>query len=130
MSTKVPFLVLSMAAAADLSTKQYYGVKVDSNGRAALAAAGEPCIGVLQNKPDALGKEASVAVLGVSKMVSAGTIAAGARVATDANGKATTATLGATTSSNVIGIAMEGASANDVFGVALLHMGGVPTTSA
>ncbi|CAB4180606.1 hypothetical protein UFOVP1040_86 [uncultured Caudovirales phage] len=142
MSTQIPFLTITLPAAADLSTKQFYGMKVDSAGRAAVAAAGELCVGVLQNKPDAIDKEATISVLGASKMVAAGSITAGAQVAVDANGKATTATKAAVNTSdggvaadaviasNVIGIALTGASANDVFPVLLLHAGAVPTTAA
>jgi hypothetical protein len=53
MSTDNPGIDISLPAADDLSTKQYYAVKVDSSGNAAVAGAGQPAIGVLQNKPDA-----------------------------------------------------------------------------
>ncbi|HEY6965895.1 MAG TPA: hypothetical protein VI229_00375 [Burkholderiales bacterium] len=142
MSTQVPFLVLSLIASGDLSTKQFKGVKIDTNGEVAVAGLGEMCIGVLQNKPDARGREASVAVFGVSKMVvgTAG-VTRGLPVGVDANGDAINGEKGqvdtdgnaqsnlALLGSNMIGIALETGVDNDIVPVALLHMGMVPTTA-
>jgi hypothetical protein len=131
---------ITLVAAADLSTKQFYGVKIDSNGKAALAAAGEFAIGILQNNP-ALGVAATVRISGASKGIAGAAITAGALVTTDANGKIVTATLARTKTddagvaadallgSNVIGVAMEGAgAANDVIQIAIVHAGASPTT--
>lgn len=133
---------MTLVAAADLSAKQYYAVKIDSNGQAALAAAGEPAVGILQNKPIA-GQSATVWAFGPrSKAVAGGTIAAGALVASDANGKFVTATTGKTNTSdagaaadpligsNVLGVAVTSAVSGDIFTVVLCGLGAVPTTNA
>lgn len=138
-----PLLDVSIEASGDLSTKQYYAVKVDGNGQVAVAGAGEFAVGVLQNKPAAAGRAASVRTLGITRMVAAGVIAPGAYVASDASGKATTATEASTDTqagaaadplvgSNVIGIALNktNSAANDLIPVLLLHPGAVPTTAA
>lgn len=75
-------------AAADLSTKQFFIVKMTATG-VNLAGNGEQALGVLQNKPDALGKAATVASVGsTSKVVAAVALAVGADVSSDAAGKA------------------------------------------
>ena len=133
----------NLVAAADLSAKQYFGVKVDSAGKIALiAAAGELAIGILQNKPEAA-QAAEVMVSGVSKGVASGAIAAGAKVAFDSAGKLKAAVLGKVDTSDagaaadpligshVIGILLEAAGADgDIVAVQMLHLGLVPTTSA
>lgn len=128
----------SLEAAADLSAKQFYAVKVDSAGKAALAGAGDRAFGILQNTPTQ-GQMASVAFDGISKAVAGGTIAAGAQVEVDANGKMVTASkavVDSTVSSatdavkggNVIGIAMEAAVAGQIFSVMVQPSGAAPTT--
>lgn len=80
----------SYIANADLSTKQYFCVKLAAGPKVALcAAATDRAIGILQNKPAADGRNASVRHLGISKAVSDGTsaIAVGDLVGTDANGR-------------------------------------------
>lgn len=88
---------VSAPANTDLSTKQYFFVKLtDSSGvgRAAVTGDGESAIGVLQNKPDAAGKSATIGYTGISKVKAGGTITAGQPVASDANGEAVTAATG------------------------------------
>ena len=75
-----------MPANADLSAKQYYGVKVASN-KIALAGAGVQCLGVLQDKPNADGVAGVVAFGGVSKIALGGTVTSGQMIATDSAGK-------------------------------------------
>lgn len=82
---------LTFEAAADLSTKQYYAVKLDSNGQVVVAGDGEAAIGVLQNKPAAAGRAASVRVSGITHWIADGAIAVGAKVASSADGQAATA---------------------------------------
>lgn len=81
--------------AADLSTHQFKFVKVSAAHTIALCGLGQRAIGVLQNMPDNNKiKSAQVRQLnaGVSSKVKAGAaIAAGAKVASDANGYAITA---------------------------------------
>lgn len=133
--------VVSLVAAADLSAKQYYAVKVDSNGKAALAGAGEFVAGILQNKPVA-GQAANIAWGGVTKAFAGGNITAGNKVAADANGKfvaaseavVNTSDAGAAADpsigSNVIGVALTSASTGDVFAVLLTNSGATPKTAA
>lgn len=133
---------LSLVAAADLSAKQYRAVKVDSNGKAAVAGAGEAAIGILQNDPIS-GQAATVATVGArSKALAGGNITAGNYVAADANGAVVAATLGrvntsdaggavdAVIGSNIIGIALNGGVANDIITVLITLPGVAPTTAA
>lgn len=92
MAYEIPVHNLSLPAAADLSDEQFYAVKVDSSGKAALSGDGENAIGILQDKPDAADKIANVMVLGVSKAVYGGSVTAGDNLASDASGKLVTAT--------------------------------------
>lgn len=132
---------VSLLAAADLSAKQFYAVKVDSNGKAAVAGAGEHAVGVVQNDPTS-GQAATVRIGGVTKAKAGGSITAGDRVAADASGTFVAATLakvntsdgGAASdpviASNVFGVALEGASSGEIFAVLITHSGAVPTTAA
>ena len=64
-----PILDISLEAAEDLSDYQYHFVTLDSSGKVQLLnAAGDTVIGVLQNDPVS-GEEATVRVLGISKVV-------------------------------------------------------------
>jgi hypothetical protein len=82
--------IITLPAAADLSARQYHFVIVDGNGQAALSAADQNAIGILQNKPDAQGRAASVLISGASKLVCGGAgsgTRAGYNIGTDANGR-------------------------------------------
>lgn len=88
---------IGFVAGVDLSTKQFYLVKVDtSTGYVVLgSSAGEKCIGVLQNAPKS-GQAALVRVLGVTKVaVGAAFSAPGSYVKTTTAGKADVAGSGA-----------------------------------
>jgi hypothetical protein len=145
MSTEnVIFMLPGAKAAADLSTKQFYAVDVDSAGKIALcSAAGQKAIGLLQDKPDAANKACQVAVLGVAKGIAGGALDAGALLAVTADGKLKAAVAGRTDTSDagaavdallgsyVLGRAMTAAAADgDIIEVLLLHHGAVPTTAA
>lgn len=106
---------LSLIAAADLSAKQYYAVKVDSNGKAALAGAGENAAGIIQNNPTS-GQVTTVSVLGVSKAVYGGSISAGQNLTPDASGKLVVAG----GSDAVLAISMQSGSANEIHSVLLV----------
>lgn len=77
----------SLPAGSDLSTKQYYVVKVNSSGQIALCGDDEAAFGILQDKPSAAGRVGCVAVGGASRCVFGGTVAAGDIVNCDGNGK-------------------------------------------
>lgn len=141
MSVSNPLAFISRVAAADLSAKQFFAVKIDNTGKVDLAGAGEMAIGILQNNP-ASGQVASVAFIGTSKAIAGDSITAGDPLAVDANGKLVLATKARTNTSdagaaadpligsNVIGIALDGAASGDIFQIALVPMGAVPTTVA
>jgi len=108
-----PNIISNFRAGADLSAdaNKYLAVKFDGSGDIVLAGAGEAAIGFLFNSPQ-LGDVTEVATLGGgAKGVSAGTIAAGVFVKSDANGK-----LVAATTANDLAIArtMKSSVADDV----------------
>lgn len=104
----------SREAGADLSTKQYFIVKTDANGKYVLAAAATDAIrGVLVNAPK-LGETADVATIngsGTFKVVAGGTIAKDAYLTSDASGKAVATT---TTGNRVFGRAVAAAVSGDI----------------
>lgn len=118
MATFLKGQSISLVAAADLTAKQFCAVKVDTNGQAAVAGAGEAGVGILQNNP-ASGSSASVMISGSSKAKAGGTIAAGANVAANASGLL----VAATTGNYIVGIAKIAAVSGDTFEVILKSMG-------
>lgn len=113
----------TLPAAADLSAKQYYFVYVDTAGRAALqTSAGANCDGVLQNKPAAIDRAATISNGGISKVSASAAIAIGDKIAVHTTGQAKTAVSG----NRVVGVALSAATAaNDIISV-LLKMTGEP----
>jgi hypothetical protein len=94
---------VSLVAGADLSTKQYTFVKLDSSGQAvAAAAATDIVIGVLQNAPTS-GQEAEVLVIGGTKIVAGAAIGESAQIGTGSTGKAVALTAGTDTTKYVVG---------------------------
>lgn len=118
-------LDFSWPASGDLSSNQFYFVKLNSSKQLAVAsgAVGEPVLGVLQDKPDAATRAGAVRCGGLSKVVAGGTIAAGDLLASDANGKAVkytkatvfTGTPYIVSGSMVLGVALAGASSGETF---------------
>lgn len=105
--------LITRPANADLSAGQYFLVKISNSsgtGRVAFAGAGERAIGVLQNKPDAAGKAASVAVGQVVKVSAGGSITAGNEVTPDSSGEAVVAGSG----DIVFGVALNSAVDGDI----------------
>lgn len=84
------FTVPGLEASGDLSSNQYYAVKVSTTDKRVSVASvdGEVVLGVLQNKPAAAGAAAEVVALGVTKVVAGEALTAGDFWGTDANGKA------------------------------------------
>jgi hypothetical protein len=104
-----------VTAAADLSAKQFFFVKLTGDFSVNLAAAATDApYGVLQDKPTS-GQAADVMTRGITKLVAGGTIAAGDRIGTDAAGKAVKKTEGTDTTNYVVGVALQAAVANDIF---------------
>jgi len=62
-----PIFDLSFVAAADLSAAQHKFVKLATGGKVDVAGAGDPCVGILQDKPLS-GKAGAVRILGTSKL--------------------------------------------------------------
>jgi hypothetical protein len=78
---------VGLVAAADLSTKQFYAVKVTADSAVNLAGDGEMAIGILQNKPTS-GHAAVIAGPGsISKGVCGAAVTVGAPVGVDTDGK-------------------------------------------
>ena len=97
MATEAQGFILSLPAAADLSGDQYNAIVIDSSGDAAIAGAGIAIAGLLQNKPDAAGKAASVQIDHVSKYVAGtGGVTAGDELETEAGGALITQSAGIT----------------------------------
>ena len=96
--------------AAALTDKSFYAVKFDSSGKIALASTeGETVLGLIpaEEGNKAAGDTIAVQIKDIGLMVASGSIAAGAEVMTDANGKAKTATAG----KFIIGYALKAATA-------------------
>jgi hypothetical protein len=75
-------LKVTLIAGADLSAKQYFFVKMSADNTCVLCSgATDVPIGVLQNSPIS-GGEASVTVIGGTKLVASAAIAAGVKIGT------------------------------------------------
>jgi hypothetical protein len=102
-----------LAAAADLSAYQYRVVRLTTTANQvnvashALAASPLAAIGILQNKPAAAGRAATVAYSGQSKAVAGAAVTLGQMVSHDGSGYVIDAVSGA----NIIGRALEAAGA-------------------
>ena len=78
----------TLTAAADLSSKQYYFVKLASATTVNVCSAvTDVPIGVLQNTP-AAGESAEICIFGLSKVSADATLAAGDIIGTSADGQA------------------------------------------
>lgn len=140
LMSEQPFELMVLAGA-DLRTKQFLFMKLDSNSKAVVCGAGEAGFAILQNAPNTN----EVAILryhGASRVVTASTDAAGTLVASDANGKAKAAVTGKTDTSDA------GAAADPLIGSHVLarllevgiadtpracfieKLGAIPTTAA
>lgn len=120
MSTDNKKDTLTLAASGDLSGQQFRIVKLTATGIAVANATDLNQIGVLQDKPNALGVAGCVAITGVSKVKLGGVVAAGDRLTSDASGNAVVAVAG----EQVVGIALVAGAANDI-GTILLSPRGV-----
>lgn len=117
------FSIPALEAASDLSTKQFYCVRIEEAAAVAQGVnlrvsvcdtAGEVVLGVLQNKPNAAGAAASVRALGVTKVVADEALYAGMTWGTSADGQAAwvqATNTGADTRSYVAGMVLESAAA-------------------
>lgn len=78
---------LTLVASTNLSTKQFFFVKLDTNGQVALCGAGERGIGILQDKPSAQGQACRVRIRGGSLLKVAAAIAVNTPLKSDGDGK-------------------------------------------
>ena len=96
-------LKVTLIAGADLSAKQYFFVKMSADNTCVLCSgATDVPIGVLQNSPIS-GGEASVTVIGGTKLVSSASIAAGVKIGTNSVGKADAKVAGTDTTEYTVG---------------------------
>lgn len=126
MPYEIPFAKITLEAAADLSAHQFKFVKADTttagSKAAAIAAATDLPIGVLQNKPTA-GQEAEILVDGVTKLQADAALTSGLVIGTSADGQADAKTLGTDTTEHAVGIVLEPAAAAGNLCTALVHCG-------
>jgi len=123
MSYEIKQFCITLEAAADLSSSQFKAVKLDSNGKAAaIAAATDLPIGILQNKPTA-GQAAEVMVDGVTKWQADAALTPATVVGTSADGQADAKTAGTDTTEHACGIVLEGAAAAGNFATVLVRCG-------
>lgn len=99
----VPLITDSKPAGADLSTKQFYFVKLSSDTVILCAAATDKPIGVLQNKPIA-GRQAEYVVLGPSQVAVDAALSEGDPIGTSADGQADAKVYGTDTTEYVCGL--------------------------
>jgi hypothetical protein len=109
-------ITMTLTAGEDLSADQYKFVYISAANTCILTdLVTDRPIGVLLNKPDAVGKAATVLVAGVTQVVAAGAFTAGRAISQNGAGLATPAAGG-----EVSG----GGSANPVVGTSLTASGG------
>ena len=101
MSIEEQVKILGLPAAADYSGHQYCCVKSVAGVATLCGSQGEDGIGILQNKPDAVGKTASIAMLNSSMVIK---VKLGATVAADAlvTPEATTGRMGAVSTGDYV----------------------------
>jgi hypothetical protein len=103
---------ITLPAAADLSTKQYYFVKINTSGQAALCSgATDKPVGVLQNTPTS-GQAAEVLVVGGTKIVASASLDEGVAIGTTAAGKAGAKVVGTDTTNYIVGQVISAAGAD------------------
>jgi hypothetical protein len=107
---------------ADLSAKQFYFVKLDTDGTVILpTAVGDLPYGVLQNNP-ASGEEAVVCLFGVTKIVADADISTpGTPIGTSADGQADAKVPGTDTAEYYCGQVIAGGGAAGAIGTAFIH---------
>ena len=105
----------TLTAAADLSSNQYYFVKLASATTVNVCTAiTDLPIGILQNTPTS-GQAADVRIFGISKASADGTLTAGRWIGTSADSQASGITPGSDTTVYVMGQAIQAASAGETF---------------
>lgn len=106
MSVQNKQVCVTFQAAGDLSTKQFYFVKMSGAHTVDVCSAvTDKPVGVLQNKPSAAGQEAEVCVWGWTKVQAGGTVTVGTHysIGTDNAGKAVAYAPGTDTTKYLVG---------------------------
>ena len=103
------FKPTGLKAGADLSTAQFFAVKISGDLLVALAGDGEKSIGILQNDPTS-GQAATIVAQGICKAKLGASVTAGQSLASDASGKLIPAASGKT----VVAQALEAGSNNEL----------------
>jgi hypothetical protein len=114
--------VVTLEAGQDLSTRQFCCVTVAADGQIDPTGAGALVDGILQNNPSTVGEAATVALGGISRVLAGGNITTGDLLASDANGRAVTATSG----QEIFGKALGPGVNNQVIPVLLKFSGRAP----
>ena len=115
---------ITLKASATLVGYQFHIMTVDTAGRVKLADDAddpvEPMLGVLQNEPALIDREAVVRIGGVSKIVFTGIIAPGVAITCDASGHA----VAAVANDWVLGVTLETTVAGGIHPVLIRGGGG------
>ena len=120
MATDAILQNLTLLAGADLSSHQYRWMRISAAGTITFCSvAGQASVGVLQDDPDEAGKGALLAIGGKSRVEAGGTIAAGAKIATDSVGRA----VAASDDDEVLGTAVDSAVVGDIFAIIIEKSG-------
>ncbi len=122
MAVEQPIGKISLDAAADFTGNQFYAVKIDASGDAALAGAGERAIGILQNTPGAAGRASEITTDGKSKAILGGSVTAGDALTSDANGKL----VAGTTITENFAVAVQSGNLNEIVTVVVEAAGNIP----
>lgn len=103
----------TFVSAADLSDKQFYLAELDADGKVSLAnAATDILIGTIVDGGTASGDQVAIRLSGgTHRVILGGSVNEGARLTSDANGKAVVTT---TEDDAVFGQAIEAGAANDI----------------
>lgn len=90
------YFTLSAKAAGDLSANQYQFVRWSDADTVNISShdAAEDWVGVLQNKPNAAGRSATVQYAGETKIMASGNLTVNDLITTNGSGRATAATSG------------------------------------
>jgi hypothetical protein len=122
MAVEIPGFSLTLEAAGDLSGQQYRFVKMSGTQCTVATGATDKTVGVLQNRPDAATRAATVLVSGVTKAVAGAAITAGAVLYIDASGRVTSTQA----SNTAVGVALSTVSnVGDLVTVLLRPLGAV-----
>ena len=118
---------ITLEASVTLATYQFHIMTLDTNGRVKLAVdADDPVmgmLGILQNKPTAIGQGATIRISGVAKVMGGDTVAPGIWVTTDASGHA----VACADNDNTLGITLESMASGKVSRVLLAQRPGYKT---